>query len=1198
MTKAIGIYLGESKSAMSISFRGINEVKIIRNKENEEFTPNFIGLKNNELQVGRTAYQLLKTDTINTVHSIRKLIGLSIKDKSVQDMIESPYYKFGITALKGGTEDVVAVILGGKQYTPEQLSSEILKKLKRDAEEKLGDEITHAVITVPAYFTEKQKNATRIAAQLAGLKVQKLLAEPAAVAIAYGIDNLKAGDAKTVLIYDFDSNSLDLTILNIVDGQYMEAGTGGDRWLGGDDLDRALQAYILKRISADNKINDIDALIEKLDQRKKYQFDAQFRDNVRDIKNELISSSTAKFIMNGFEDENGEWIDFDLTITREEFEKLVKPFVERSIELIENLLKEVGYDMSMIDNILLVGEVSYIPLVKQMLSKKYVIKKVKISDRPMLMKAEGAGILSHRLGDENEKVIPYSSSHKDVSYSTYHNYFIEHKDGYDKIIEKGMPLPYSSTKTYKTTVNNQQVLSIGIFANVEDGKMEKMSTGFYTIVEELPIGSEISFEFNLGLDEIFEVYAYPKSNNSQRRKIVLARGGKDSKTLDFLADTLEKVERGRYSKKGKEWFYKSIKKQIQSIEHIGLDNHDSEKWDEIGTEIFTTFEHMANYELQPYQVSNGTLSLIDKADSSVKNDFYYRYAIQLLREEEYLKAENIISTHLNFKSADIEKLRDVIKAEKVNIALNQITQINRKIEQLYDNSLSTEELSTFYNSLDSIVSSLKFVDLELSEKVLAIKPTLFNRLLTNYISIEQYGNSINLIQKYPKFWESPELLKNLGICCYGYTSKGLLTEKNYKIVISSWLTSVYSDNVILKSLEDTTWDDSYTFSLAESIGSNYSQHEEVPENVNYDEISESNISIGNTQRELLQQFETIIHKEIKDHQLSILVNDFYDEEKEALEKVVNILATDILFPTPHFAISNGLNNEIIKELDSDYEEYSNEEALEAGVPYIKNSTSSVVYQYFFANDIIDRIKSAIEAENSATIKKLNTNENKGWLEKFDNISTTVEDSLFNTIANKISEDDENEDLIAVMEECIAFSTNNEKLKHQYSNYVASYCISQVNEDAIDNYKALTLMKGAYLRSPNNPRICKNFITLIRYNLMDMLNDRTNKTTDIYRILDWVKTNMSQTYKQNSNELSNARKEILGQLKSNGVDISLFEDNGLASILSGHSLNSQGLQMKKVLTYLRDLGSVQETTNPLDRLRQLRQQLNLDDDLPF
>ncbi len=592
------------------------------------------------------------------------------------------------------------------------------------------------------------------------------------------------------------------------------------------------------------------------------------------------------------------------------------------------------------------------------------------------------------------------------------------------------------------------------------------------------------------------------------------------------------------------------------------------------------------------------ISEIQKSDKEYQQDLFYRYSVFLLKKGEYQQAENIISTNLNFKSTEVDKLKDILKAERINSALKQINEINRKIEQLYENSLSTEELSTFYNSIDSIIADIKPISQELSEKVMAIKPTLFNRLLTNYISIEQYGNAINIIQKYPKFWESQELLKNLGICCYGYASKGLLSEKNYKIAISGWLTAVYSDNVILKSLEDTSWDDNYTFSLSESIGSNYSQHEVVPENVNYDEISESNISIGSTQRELLQQFETIIHKEIQDRNLSSLVNDFYDKEKEALEKVVEILATDMLFSTPHFAISNGLNNEIIKELDGDYEEYSNEEALEAGVPYIKNSTSSTVYQYFFANDIIDRIKSAIDNEDSPAIKKLNTKENKGWVEKFDNIKTTVEDNLFNAIANKISEDDENESLIPIMEECIAFSSNNEKLKHQFSNYVAGYCISQVNEDNLDNFKALTLMKGAYLRSPNNPRICKNFITLIRYNLMDMLNDKTKKTTDIYKILDWVKSNMSQTYKQNSSELSNARKEILSQLKSNGVDISLFDDNGLASILSGNSLNSQGLQMKKVLNFLRDLGSVQESANPLDKLRQLRQQLNLDDDLPF
>jgi molecular chaperone DnaK len=129
---------------------------------------------------------------------------------------------------------------------------------------------------------------------------------------------------------------------------------------------------------------------------------------------------SAQLFMDGFEDENGEWIDFDITIKREEFEKLAKPFIERSIELIENLLKEIGYDMSMIDNILLVGEVSCIPLVKQMLSKKYGLKKINISDNPMLVKAEGAGILSHKLGDEYEPVYK-ESAEGDVVYSSQHN---------------------------------------------------------------------------------------------------------------------------------------------------------------------------------------------------------------------------------------------------------------------------------------------------------------------------------------------------------------------------------------------------------------------------------------------------------------------------------------------------------------------------------------------------------------------------------------------------------------------------------------------------------------------------------------------------------------------------------------------------------------------------------------------------------
>ncbi len=592
MKKAIGIDLGTTNSV--IAFKD-TEVKIIRNKENEELTRSCIGLKEGKIVVGRDAYLvLLKTDPINTILSVKRLMGGAIKDKMVQDMIESPYYKYGITSLKGGTDDAVAIILGGKQYTPEQLSSEILKKLKKDAEKKLGDEVTHAVITVPAYFTEKQKNATLIAAQLAGLKVQKLLAEPTAAAIAYGVDNLKAVDEKTVLIYDFGGGTFDLSILNIVDGQYMEAGTGGDRWLGGDDLDRALQKHILKRISLDYNISDIYTLIENLDQRKRFQFDAQFRDNVENIKIQLSSSLNSQLIMDGFEDENGEWIDFDLTITRNEFENLAKPFIERSIELIENLLKEVGYDISMIDNILLVGGTSRIPLIKQMLSQKYGSEKIKISEKPMLAIAEGAAILSHRLGDEYEPPVNGEMTIAEILYSTNHNYFIELKDDYDRIIEKQMPLPCNVSRNYKTTVNNQKVVKIGIYADVEGGEKEKQTMGFFTIDEDLPTGSDIVLDFTLGIDEVFEVKAYPKTNKAKSKSIVLARGNKDSKALDFLSNTFEKILSSNFTEAQRDFFFKSAKKVIEQINNLGNNNYDSEKWDEIGTNIFTSFEQAEN----------------------------------------------------------------------------------------------------------------------------------------------------------------------------------------------------------------------------------------------------------------------------------------------------------------------------------------------------------------------------------------------------------------------------------------------------------------------------------------------------------------------------------------------------------------------------------------------------------------------------
>lgn len=299
---------------------------------------------------------------------------------------------------------------------------------------------------------------------------------------------------------------------------------------------------------------------------------------------------SAQLIMDGFEDENGEWIDFDITISRDEFEKLAKPFIERSIDLIDNLLKEVGYEISMVDDILMVGGTSCIPLIKQMLSQKYGSDKIKVSEKPMLAISEGAGVLSHRLGDEYEPPVDGEIAIAEISYSTNHNYFIELKDDYDRIIEKQMPLPCNVLRNYKTTVNNQKVVKVGIYADVEDGGKEKQTMGFFTIEEDLPMGSDIVLDFTLGIDEVFEVKAYPKTNKAKSKRIVLARGNKDSKTLDFLSSSLEKILSSDFTEAQRDYFFKSAKKEIEQINSIAIDDYDSDKWDEIGTMIFTSFE--------------------------------------------------------------------------------------------------------------------------------------------------------------------------------------------------------------------------------------------------------------------------------------------------------------------------------------------------------------------------------------------------------------------------------------------------------------------------------------------------------------------------------------------------------------------------------------------------------------------------------
>lgn len=590
MKKVIGIDLGTTNSV--VAFKDVS-VKIQRNKENEELTRSCVLWKNGEVLVGSPAYKILATDPLSLVLSGKRLMGGAIKDALVQRMVQDKrYYRYAIKALAGGTDDAVAVIIGGKQYTPEQISAEILRKLKSDAGERLGDEVTHAVITVPAYFTEKQKNATKVAAQIAGLKVLKLLAEPTAAAIAYGVDNLSAGEATTVLIYDFGGGTFDLSILNIMDGQYIETATGGDRWLGGDDIDKALQDYVLQAAEKKYSLGNIRSLVDHLTEKKQNRFLAELRFQTEAAKIQLSSAKWANVVIDGIlEDENSDIIDIDVKIERATFETLVRPFVEKSISLIEQLLKEANHDIEMIDRILLVGGTSCIPLVKEMLMQKFGSEKIKVSDKPMLTVAEGAAILAHRLDDNYE---PEAEIHKgidEIVYSSKHTYQIRLVgDEEDSIVERQTPLPLEVRRIYVTTMNNQKIINIDITAVTEGDARERQYKGFLTLEENLPVGSDIIFEIFFDADEIFEIFAYSKGHKSKRKKVILGRGNRDTKALEFISTCLDRAIRGELSPKQRDFFMNASQKEIDKIYSLHIETSDSEEWERIGTATFAAWE--------------------------------------------------------------------------------------------------------------------------------------------------------------------------------------------------------------------------------------------------------------------------------------------------------------------------------------------------------------------------------------------------------------------------------------------------------------------------------------------------------------------------------------------------------------------------------------------------------------------------------
>jgi molecular chaperone DnaK len=510
--------------------------------------------------VGQNAYNQLKATPELVIRSIKRLIGRGFSDRVVKDNLSKFSYK--ITQSSQGTENSLSVWLEDKEYIPEQISAAILKKVIDNAQtyqNQTGQtaQISAAVITIPAYFNDKQRYATQKAGTLAGLTTVQLLAEPTAAAISYGFKP-DSDEVKTILVYDFGGGTFDSSIITTAGNQFIESGKAGDLWLGGDDLDDLMIELIKQKVAQTEEIADIDDLINKLPHYQKIRFLADLKIAAEKAKIELSSNEIAHVIpATPLLDALGMAIDIDVTITRKELETIFYPLVQRSISICIQGIKDSEYPEEMIDIILLVGGSSQIPLVQQEVKKAFGADKVVVHPRPMYAVAEGAAIEAAGL---TQRVSTVSR-----------NYFIQLADNPRyPLIKRGELLPVTKLENFRTSAAAQSLIHFKFFspdevAEAMDGERKDEGIGdmWLALDTEYPKGTEILVTTELNeQDNTLQITAVLKNNPAIRVSANFSRGEKDEQ-ISTEVETL--IDEFNESKKLTEYGAKKVTNLAREI---------------------------------------------------------------------------------------------------------------------------------------------------------------------------------------------------------------------------------------------------------------------------------------------------------------------------------------------------------------------------------------------------------------------------------------------------------------------------------------------------------------------------------------------------------------------------------------------------------------------------------------------------------